>query len=77
MELASPHKHVKNPSVGEQFSLKTNWGLAESLLASIAEWGNPLVVQRLELSVFTAEVWVQSLVWKLRPTSHTMQPKQK
>ena len=29
MELASPHKHIKIYLKVEQFSLKTNWKLAE------------------------------------------------
>ena len=32
MELTSPHEHIKNNLHVEQFSLKTNWKLAEGLL---------------------------------------------
>ena len=32
MELTSPHEHIKNNLHVEQFSLKTNWKLAERLL---------------------------------------------
>ena len=57
MELTSHHKHIKNPSVCGTILTENYPGLAESQLASIAEWGNSLVVQWLGLSIFTAEVW--------------------